>query len=211
MPNAVLRVDPWRHRLHRLHRLHRMYGLSCLHCRLHLSCLHQTPWYLQSAFETLGRSFGRSFGCFTLCPHQTSGIATLKLPASLHVGSSRTRTLIHHELPTSPSFFETILRLPTNALQIFCKVLELHITGHHAPCQERSIEMLEIWRDESLSLNRGRVFLLPWCLECLWNCFTCTAYSAMNVFTTLKAWRTCFTWDPIWDWLVILCIPNVLI
>ena len=56
-----------------------------------------------------------------------------------------------------------------------CKVLELHITGHHAPCQERSIEMLEIWRDESLSLNRGRVFLLPWSLECLWNCFTCTA------------------------------------
>ena len=56
-----------------------------------------------------------------------------------------------------------------------CKVLELHITGHHAPCQERSIEMLEIWRDEWLSLNRGRVFLLPWSLECLWNCFTCTA------------------------------------
>lgn len=76
MPNAVLRVDPWRHRLHRLHR---MYGLSCLHCRLHLSCLHQTPWYLQSAFETLGRSFGRSFGCFTV---PTSDIRNCYLEAA---------------------------------------------------------------------------------------------------------------------------------
>ena len=51
-----------------------------------------------------------------------------------------------------------------------CKVLELHITGHHAQaCQEWSISA---W-DLTSSLNRGRVFLLPLLMKCLWNCFTC--------------------------------------
>ena len=210
MPNAVLRVDPWRHRLHRLHR---MYGLSCLHCRLHLSCLHQTPWYLQSAFETLGRS-RKVVWLFHTVP--TSDIRNCIRNCYLEAAClpPRWKAELTRWYATNFRHHHLYLRLfwdfPQMHFKFFCKVLELHITGHHAPCQERSIEMLEIWRITIIESWQGlSLAMIPGMLMKLFHVHR--ACSAMNVFTTLKAWRTCFTWDPIWDWLVILCMPNVLI
>ena len=199
MPNAVLRVDPWRHRLHRLHR---MYGLSCLHCRLHLSCLHQTPWYLQSAFETLGRS-RKVVWLFHTVP--TSDIRNCIRNCYLEAAClpPRWKAELTRWYATNFRHHHLYLRLfwdfPQIALLNFsarCWSFTSQGTMRHAKSEASSMA----WDfDESLSLNRGRVFLLPWSLECLWNCFTCTALALQWMsFSTLKAWRTCFTWDPIW-------------